>query len=296
MFPTYPHNLPLFAGGTPQPKSRGVATALLLDSLTGAVAAYSVRKLRTAYAGSALRLRRDSDNAEQDVGFIGSNLDTASAATFIGGGNGYGATFYDQVGSYDLTQSTAAQQALYSATGGAGSKPCFTFDATDDIFARTASKPTLSTGVTYLAVVKYTTDSRYLCAIGGAYNGAGVRLWVIAPNWRFNLQTAAQSPADLVKAGAATSFQLVTARYAAATGVRELWINGGTVATDTLTPSNLNQNATLMFLGGAQHDTLVYSYFGGSVCEWIVCNAAISDAEKTALQSNIATYYGITLT
>ncbi len=41
----------------------------LLDDYPSAAAAYSVRKLRSAYTGSAIRVRRASDNAEQNIGF-----------------------------------------------------------------------------------------------------------------------------------------------------------------------------------------------------------------------------------
>jgi len=40
---------------------------LLLDLYPNAAAAYSVRKLRSAYTGSAIRVRRSSDNTEQDI-------------------------------------------------------------------------------------------------------------------------------------------------------------------------------------------------------------------------------------
>jgi hypothetical protein len=46
------------------------AASLLLDTYSGAAVAYSLRKLRTAYSGSAIRVRRSSDNAEQDFGFV----------------------------------------------------------------------------------------------------------------------------------------------------------------------------------------------------------------------------------
>jgi type III restriction enzyme len=42
---------------------------LLLDQYSGAAAAYSLRKLSTSYSGSAIRVRRSSDNAEQNIGF-----------------------------------------------------------------------------------------------------------------------------------------------------------------------------------------------------------------------------------
>ena len=38
------------------------ATANLLDSYSGAAAAYSLRKLKSSYTGSAIRVRRSSDH------------------------------------------------------------------------------------------------------------------------------------------------------------------------------------------------------------------------------------------
>jgi hypothetical protein len=63
--------------------SRGT---LALDILsTASAAAYSLRKLRTAYTGPAIRVRRDSDNAEQDIGFTASgDLDTTALLAFGG--------------------------------------------------------------------------------------------------------------------------------------------------------------------------------------------------------------------
>jgi hypothetical protein len=59
-------------------------TPLLLDSYPNASVAYSLRKLRTAYSGSAIRVRRNVDNAEQDFGFIDNDLDTDSMLDFVG--------------------------------------------------------------------------------------------------------------------------------------------------------------------------------------------------------------------
>jgi hypothetical protein len=59
-------------------------TPLLLDTYPNAAVAYSLRKLRTAYTGSAIRVRRLNDNAEQNIGFIGNDLDTNSMLDFVG--------------------------------------------------------------------------------------------------------------------------------------------------------------------------------------------------------------------
>jgi hypothetical protein len=62
----------------------------LLDSYGGATAAYSLRKLRAGYTGSAIRVRRSNDNTTLDVGFdANGNLDTTSMLNFVGGQNLY---------------------------------------------------------------------------------------------------------------------------------------------------------------------------------------------------------------
>ena len=61
------------------------AQALLLDTYSGETVAYSLRKLRTDYSGSAIRVRRASDNTEQDIEFDSSgNLDVNSIKNFVG--------------------------------------------------------------------------------------------------------------------------------------------------------------------------------------------------------------------
>jgi hypothetical protein len=84
---------------------------LLLDSYPNAAVAYSLRKLRKTYTGNAIRVRRSSDNTEQNIGFVGNDLDTASLLSFVGAGNGFVTTWYDQSGNAkNTTQSTAANQ------------------------------------------------------------------------------------------------------------------------------------------------------------------------------------------
>ena len=91
---------------------------LLLDTYP-ALAAYSLRKLRTAYTGSAIRVRRSSDNNEQDIGFNGSNeLDITALLSFVGAGNGFVVTWYDQSATgHNFTQSTASLQPQIVSSG-----------------------------------------------------------------------------------------------------------------------------------------------------------------------------------
>lgn len=93
------------------PFYRPNTTNLLLDLYPSASFAVSLRKLRTGYSGNCLRVRRSSDNTEQDIGFSNNYLDTASMKTFVGASNGFVVTWYDQSGNgSNVTQATAANQ------------------------------------------------------------------------------------------------------------------------------------------------------------------------------------------
>ena len=84
----------------------------LLDLYPNAAAAYSLRKLRSGYTGSAIRVRRSSDNTEQDIGFTSTgDLNTTALTTFVGANNGFVTTWYDQSGNNrNATQTTQANQ------------------------------------------------------------------------------------------------------------------------------------------------------------------------------------------
>ncbi len=143
----------------------------LLDIYPTACMAYSFRKLRNAYAGSAVRIRRSSDNAQADIGFDGSgNFDTAAAAAHIGGGTGNIVTWYDQSGNgLNVTQATAGSQPTYSATGMNG-HPTATFDGGDLLLKASVantSLPLLTT--TIMAMVQDTA---------GAGGTTGIYGWV----------------------------------------------------------------------------------------------------------------------
>jgi hypothetical protein len=109
---------------------------LLLDTYSGAAAAYSLRQLRSAYSGDAIRVRRASDNTEQNIGFVNNVLDTSSLTTFCSGTNGFVTTWYDQSGNgYDATQTTAINQPQIVSSGSVileSGKPTVQFDGTND--------------------------------------------------------------------------------------------------------------------------------------------------------------------
>ena len=104
------------AGGDPET----YASSLLLDTYRGALLALSFRKLRTDYTGSVIRVRRDNDNAEEDIGFSGNALDETALLDHVGSNNGYIVTWYNQseiANAQNITQPLAAQQAQIVTSG-----------------------------------------------------------------------------------------------------------------------------------------------------------------------------------
>ena len=96
-----------------------VATLFLDQYGEDCQAAYSVRKLRTAYAGSAFRVRRDSDDTEQDIGFdTDGNLDESALSTFVGANNGFIVTWYDQTTNGNNATNASSNRQMRVVTSG----------------------------------------------------------------------------------------------------------------------------------------------------------------------------------
>jgi len=94
------------------------ASNLLLDTYSGAKAAYSLRKLSSTHTNKCIRVRRSSDNVEQDIGFTSDVLDTTSLLSFVGSNSGYITTWYDQSGNgINAVQTTASNQPTIVLSG-----------------------------------------------------------------------------------------------------------------------------------------------------------------------------------
>ena len=110
----------------------------ILDRFTGAVAAYSLRKLRKQYSGPAIRVRRSSDNLETDIGFDSSgNLNTNHLIQFVGANSGFISIWYSQGAdrNVNFSQTTQGSQPRIVNAGVIdlqNGKPALVFDGTDD--------------------------------------------------------------------------------------------------------------------------------------------------------------------
>ena len=107
---------------------------LLLDFYPSAANAYSLRRINSTYTGSLIRVRRSSDNVEQDIGYDSANiLDTTALTSFVGANEGYVVSWYDQSGNAaNASQSTATRQPKIVTSGNVileSGKPTVWFDS-----------------------------------------------------------------------------------------------------------------------------------------------------------------------
>ena len=104
----------------------------LLDQYGDATAAYSLRKLRNDYTGSAIRVRRSSDNAERDMGFYDNELDTVALLDWVN--QEVNIADYNVISNVGNTIATKIAPFTYNATsdgnGGSTIRPKISFTTT----------------------------------------------------------------------------------------------------------------------------------------------------------------------
>jgi len=244
------------------------------DAVPSIVAAYGMRRLRTAYTGSILRIRRSSDSAEQDIGYTGSgDLDTAAVASFIGGGSGYIKNWYDQSGNaYTASQATAGAQPLYVASGQNG-RPVGKYENGDSI-STGLNLPAPFT-ILYIAAMTAIGQKKRILT-------ASVNNWLLG--WWENKRQAAYFEGWVSNPTIVTNY---------------LYYLYGAVGTGSL--SSVYENGIQFSSnssGVAGPNGLGICNFGTetsdcTVAELVICNTALSTADRQAAEAAANNYWAI---
>jgi hypothetical protein len=255
---------------------------LLLDSYPGATGAYSLRLLQTSYTGNAIRVRRSSDNTEQDIGFDGNgDLNTGALLLFCGVGNGFVTTWYDQSGNArNATQTTAANQPQIVSSGNVltiNSKPRIDFDGSNDS----------------LSITQFTYEASNYNSFVGQRTSAGSLLMGLAGNqynfalWSDNnyyLQANTSGYQASTTTDTSTSHLLLTGLRESG-GTQRIYKNGNQI-TSIFIAFSLNQNINSIGLYAS-------SNFSNCRLQEIIYYNSAQENNRTGIESNINSYYGI---
>jgi hypothetical protein len=251
-------------------------------SIAGASAAYSLRRLGD-YSGPAIRVRRSSDNAEQDIGFTtAGDLDLAALLAFVGVNSGFVTVWYDQSGfARNATQTTAALQPRIVNAGVVDTlngRPSIYFSGTDLSNSTRLIAPTSGVVAQPFSISLVTQATPSACVFFFSpqvtLEGATSSIFLFAGSVLNVPGTLTSSPMVL---GATYS--------GAGSSLRKDGAVAGSGNAGAAVPSSI--------CIGARNDTLGRS-INGQIPEMLVFPAGLSTADRQNLERSQSVYYGIT--
>jgi hypothetical protein len=267
----------------------------LLATYPGAAAAYSLRLIGDGmYTGDAIRVRRASDNTEQDIGFdVNGDLDTSALTTFCAGTNGFVRTWYDQSGNAnDLTKTTAADQPkIYDAsTGVTIHESVNVVDFVSlDFMQSPAGVIGNVTGFSFAFVGAFKVGTILFAASDGAYGNVN--------NWMALRQASGLNQFTVNVAGninvnngtVDTSLHVFFGSFIGGTSA-QLAVDGSNATTATAVGSiNISQELDLAFIDNGGSAIIKSNQYTTELIVW----PSDQSANRAGIETNINDYYSI---
>jgi hypothetical protein len=297
VLPTCPH---FVTSSSPPPPPSYV---YILDEVTGATGGFSVRKLRSSYSGSCLRVRRSSDNTEQDIGFDGNHLlDTSSLTSFVGANDGFVVTWYDQSGNgYSVGSATNSQQprivesgTLVTAIGGAPSLR-FGVTSTDIRSTVTISSFISASNLTVFSVFKpsaidtgTSAPYHYDCVFSSSNLYFGLHLFKTNVAGFYMWAGGSAKTAETSGISTGNSY-IATCRKSSADGYSYNKINS--TESSYAIAGDIDNVAGYLVLGNAPSGSS--PTFSGYQSELLLFNTHLGSTDRTTIESNVNSYYGV---
>jgi hypothetical protein len=269
-----------------------------LDFTVSAAAAYSLRRLETDYNGFAIRVRRSSDNEEQDIPFDAfGNLNTTALIAFVGSGNGFVSVWYDQsVNNRNATQTTLSAQPRI-VNGGVveviNSRPTLTFSGSQSLISPVFTGNVSNFHANAVARTIVGVSFARLMSVGSEtdVNDFSTATSVIpfrmnalsnteVMSYRFNVtRSQATIPAGLLF--------LMSSWFSGNNS--NLEINGGISVASAFPDAPLGANIRLSIGNGKPSA----GHFTGNISEITWFHSSLSNVEKETLEQSQSIYYGI---
>ncbi len=249
--------------------------------------AYSLRKL-SPLSTNCVRVRRSSDNTEQNIGFVSNTanalIDTSALLSFVGAGNGFVTTWYDQSTNARNSANASSSQQPKIVNAGAminiNSNPSILFDGSDDFL--TTLYTIVNVGDVSVQLVEKLNNITTASLSVTVSEGLGKQLYMnyISASNTFNNYYALQSNTI-----AANTNQEISSFYMGSAG-------GGFYRNGVLkfAPTRVvSAGATTITLGRYVSSGLNAN---GNFQELIIWDAD-KGSSRTTLESNINTYYNV---
>jgi hypothetical protein len=240
------------------------------------LAAVSLRLLNSSYTGPAITIRRASDNATLDVGFINQQLDTAAISTFLNGDTGYVTTWYDQSGKGNhFTQGSVSLQPIFKFTS--NNKFGTSLDPTIEFNSDRLVSSTFTSGAYSIFMLNRT--------LGGSYFAGSSTIHL---GWRTTgILTIAHLGDDVNFGYTRTSNPLIHTLIYKGPG-SQYWVNNSSIGASVTTPTGPSSDTANLYIGGGYSN----SFISGDIQEVLVY-ASDKTTDVTQINLNINNYYQI---
>ncbi|WP_421793507.1 arabinofuranosidase catalytic domain-containing protein [Hydrocarboniphaga effusa] len=266
------------------------------------------RLLNPDYKGPAIRVRRSSDNAEQNIAFVNGVLDEAALLAFSAGGDAYVTTLYGQVGGLNAQRSVAAAQPRIVSAGvidKVNGRPSMYFNGTSHYLVLSGASLNALRNVSQAAIFTVAQlDSLDVTRIAIAFSGgtSPARQGIIANSPTLNrLSTASrrvdgEASSQLVSAadvGANVHVVAQVMNYAANT--QALYTDDALSASgvaSTSGPGATSDTASLTAYVGVGVNTPMSGWWQGHISEVLVYGTDQS-ANRSDINQHAMSFYGV---
>lgn len=275
------------------------SSGLLLDTYSIVGAAYSLRKLRSAYTGYCIRVSRISDNTTQDIGFTSDgSLDTTALTSFVGLSTGLVTIWYDQSGNgYNATEWTGFVSPPIIVNAGTlqtlNTKVAISFSSRGLLGNSGAAMPNMITTAGLFSAFGVgsanDTSTRLMMQIGGGANHAQAirRNGSVLESIAFNTSNTAFTDAGSVNVG---NTQFIACAERRSTSI-EIFTNAASNGA-TATSGTAQYTNPVMLLGLYTNSTSFA--WNGLIQELITfaINPAVETTYRSGITTNLNSYYG----
>lgn len=259
---------PYFAGGE----------SFLLDTYTGAAAAYSLRQLSTSTT-NVVRVRRSSDDSEQD--FTASEITDGTLTTFTGAGDGFVVTWYDQSGNgVNVTAPLDANEPQIVSSGSLileSGKPALLFDGLNNYLEAVVSLD-VSSAASAFSVVAGWTDGAILALTSNDTTDDEFLVWAAAGTSRARYNLTPGPGTAIANTSIRQLFTAIGVRNANVTVYRN-----GSLGNATATATTAPATAIRLRIGARDSTSLV----SNARKQEVILYASDKSADRIEIENNI---------
>ena len=286
------------ASGTGAPRTASVTPTLsaALDSLPTAQLIYSLRRLRSAYTGPLLRVRRAADDAERDIAAtLAGDLDTTTLATFCGTDSCVVPLWYDQSGNaIDAVPGGSLPPRIVNAgtVEREGQKPALRYTSLSQLLMTNVGLSVQTVDATWNAVARVADTSANRHIMGNRCGGSTGRIMRALSGGGYVIGTIGSGGSSMTLSGSTTQQRIITAIMGASTALGAL---DGVVTAGTAGSFYGFSDCQLEVGGGGAGQNLGSGSWIGTIAEVTLFNTALSTSDRQTLERNQGSYFGISV-